>query len=72
MAKVRIQTRSADTENAGTHGLPAPVNAHHKHSGAVDILIRVWRQQGFAGLYQVRSSNSLSHLITDMPLNHRV
>ncbi|KAI0077076.1 mitochondrial carrier [Panus rudis PR-1116 ss-1] len=58
MAKVRIQARSADVEDAleEHHPKPQPHHYHHdkyKHAGALDILARVWRKQGFVGWYQV-------------------
>jgi adenine nucleotide transporter 17 len=58
MAKVRIQARSADIEEAieEHHDLPAPHTYHHdkyKHAGALHILARVWRKEGFVGWYQV-------------------
>ncbi|KAF9453508.1 mitochondrial carrier [Macrolepiota fuliginosa MF-IS2] len=57
MAKVRIQARSADSEDATEHNgeLPLPNghrNTHNKNSGAIDILKRVWRREGFLGWYQ--------------------
>ncbi|PCH42079.1 mitochondrial carrier [Wolfiporia cocos MD-104 SS10] len=57
MAKVRIQARSADTEEAVAEHQPAPPkhayhHAHSKHVGALGILARVWRQEGFLGWYQ--------------------
>ncbi|KAF8647403.1 hypothetical protein AX16_006732 [Volvariella volvacea WC 439] len=58
MAKVRIQARSADVEDAEEHhrNPPAPHTYHHqdksKHVGALDILMRVWRREGFSGWYQ--------------------
>ncbi|TFY68397.1 hypothetical protein EVG20_g3581 [Dentipellis fragilis] len=61
MAKVRIQTRSADLETvreeteAGAETLPEPLEYHHKHSkhaGALDVLLRAWRHQGYKGWYQ--------------------
>jgi len=57
MAKVRIQARSADIEDAVAKGeeLPHPHEPHHKHgkhSGALDILARVWKREGFTGWYQ--------------------
>ena len=60
MAKVKIQARSADTEDAIEHhdAPPKPHAFHHEHSkhvGAVEILARVWRKRGFLGWYQVRS-----------------
>ena len=60
MAKVRIQTRTADIEEAveGHREPPAPHTRHHdaqhKHSGALHVLARVWQQEGFVGWYQVR------------------
>jgi hypothetical protein len=61
MAKVRIQARSADTDDAveDKFSLPRPHQPHHSkgrhaHSGAIDILKRVWKTEGFAGWYQVR------------------
>ena len=58
MAKVRIQARSADIEDAAEHHdeLPHTHEYHHKHShhvGALDILARVWKKEGFTGWYQV-------------------
>ncbi|KDR70289.1 hypothetical protein GALMADRAFT_255195 [Galerina marginata CBS 339.88] len=57
MAKVRIQARSADAEEsvAEKEGLPHSHEYHHKHSqhvGALDILARVWKREGFTGWYQ--------------------
>jgi hypothetical protein len=59
MAKVRIQARSADVEESVEHKdeLPRSHEFHHKHSkhaGALDILARVWKKEGFTGWYQVR------------------
>lgn len=63
MAKVRIQARSADVEDAVVHQTPKPqpYHFHHeksKHVGALDILARVWRKEGFVGWYQVNRSLS--------------
>jgi len=57
MAKVRIQARTADIEEAKEEHLPLPHQHefHHtqyKHVGALDILARVWRKEGFVGWYQ--------------------
>ncbi|KAG2018056.1 mitochondrial carrier protein RIM2 [Coprinopsis cinerea AmutBmut pab1-1] len=57
MAKVRIQARSADAEAAVEEKteLPKPHQYHHKdsrHVGALDILARVWKKEGFVGWYQ--------------------
>ncbi|KAL0954352.1 hypothetical protein HGRIS_003346 [Hohenbuehelia grisea] len=57
MAKVRIQARTADTEDAAEHHWKKP-HAHeyhhnkHKHVGALDILARVWKHEGPLGWYQ--------------------
>lgn len=48
MAKVRIQSGTAD-DLPGLDGLK---HKHH-HPGAVDILMRVWKHEGFMGWYQV-------------------
>jgi hypothetical protein len=58
MAKVRIQARSADAEEALELNGPAPVphefhHKHGKHLGALEILARVWKREGFTGWYQV-------------------
>jgi len=59
MAKVRIQARSADAETAEEerHELPHPHHPHHtdksiRHAGALEILARVWKREGFRGWYQ--------------------
>ncbi|CCL99287.1 uncharacterized protein FIBRA_01303 [Fibroporia radiculosa] len=56
MAKVRIQARTADSDEVkGDHPPSAKSTYHHAHSkhvGALNILARVWRQQGFLGWYQ--------------------
>jgi hypothetical protein len=69
MAKVRIQARTADAEVALEQGKPAPHphEFHHKqgkHVGALQILSRVWKREGFIGWYQV--SCSLIHSISQM------
>lgn len=58
MAKVRIQTRKKGGEENEDGALPEPVNAgnrHRKNEGAVDILARVLRKEGFLGWYKVWS-----------------
>ncbi|THG98736.1 hypothetical protein EW026_g3502 [Hermanssonia centrifuga] len=57
MAKVRIQARSADVDDAIAHhsSKPQPHHFHHdktRHIGALDILARVWRKEGPLGWYQ--------------------
>jgi len=59
MAKVRIQTRTADEEEAKVEGLELPVahRSHHEHSklkhpGAIDILAQVLQREGVAGWYR--------------------
>ena len=63
MAKVRIQARSADIEDAQEEHIPLPKHnkPHHKtghHVGALTVLARVWRRNGFLGWYQVRALSS--------------
>ena len=56
MAKVRIQARSVDSEDsANIQSQPRP-HSHHQRSkqiGALAILARVWKREGFVGWYQV-------------------
>ncbi|KAJ7364226.1 mitochondrial carrier domain-containing protein [Mycena albidolilacea] len=59
MAKVRIQTRSADEEEAKAEHLELPVahKPHHdhsklKHPGAIDILGQVLQREGVTGWYR--------------------
>ncbi|KAF8071806.1 mitochondrial carrier domain-containing protein [Lyophyllum atratum] len=52
MAKVRIQARSADSED-GQQSLPhTPHHANTRHVGAIQILGRVLKKEGFVGWYQ--------------------
>lgn len=57
MAKVRIQTRKKDAEEGGEDGtLPQPANGsaqRRQNEGAVEILARVLRSEGFLGWYKV-------------------
>jgi hypothetical protein len=57
MAKVRIQARSVDSEDsANIQSQPKPHPHHHqrrKQIGALAILARVWKREGFVGWYQV-------------------
>ncbi|KAJ7650102.1 mitochondrial carrier domain-containing protein [Roridomyces roridus] len=59
MAKVRIQTRTADDDAAEAGHLPPPAahKPHHdhsglKHPGALDILAEVMKKEGPAGWYR--------------------
>ncbi|KAF9267947.1 mitochondrial carrier [Marasmius fiardii PR-910] len=58
MAKVRIQARNADRDEAAENGLPPPLpHKHHhrdksRHPGAVDVLKDVWKREGPIGWYQ--------------------
>ena len=58
MAKIRIQARSADVDDAieTHHEKPQPLHPHHdhtKHVGALTILHRVFQKEGILGWYQV-------------------
>lgn len=69
MAKVRIQARTADEEDAIAehHPKPHPHEFHHskyKHVGALDILARVWRKEGFVGWYQGMSAQITKAVIS--------
>jgi adenine nucleotide transporter 17 len=65
MAKVRIQTRKKGGEENEDGTLPEPVNTgkrHRKNEGAVDILARVLRKEGFLGWYKVWSPAHFGHV----------
>ena len=56
MAKVRIQTRKKGAEENDDGTLPEPANTgrrRRQNEGAVDILARVLRTEGFMGWYKV-------------------
>lgn len=58
MTKTKIQTRSADSEEAQEEGKekPKPDHYHHKdmkHPSSWQILQRVYEQDGFLGWYSV-------------------
>ena len=58
MAKVRIQTRKKDADEGEDGALPQPANGsarRRQDEGAVDILTRVLRTEGFLGWYKVCS-----------------
>ncbi|KAH7868373.1 mitochondrial carrier [Lentinula edodes] len=55
MAKVRIQARSADIHDDDPKDIPPPHTYHHsgsKHPGALDVLGKVFKREGFFGWYQ--------------------
>src|SRR6266702_5387750 len=59
MAKVRIQTRQKGAEEEETENGTLPANGNGgvrrpRDEGAVDILSRVLRTEGFSGWYKVR------------------
>lgn len=73
MAKVRIQARSADVEDAieEHHPTPRPHGYHHdkyKHVGALNILARVWKKEGPRGWYQVSQLVAQYVIISDLGL----
>ena len=60
MTKTKIQARSADIEEAEEEGKEKPKpgefhHAHMKHATSLQILHRVYVENGFVGWYQVRS-----------------
>ncbi|OBZ62667.1 Peroxisomal adenine nucleotide transporter 1 [Grifola frondosa] len=69
MAKIRIQARSADIEDAeeAHKALPQPNKPHHPkghHVGALTVLSRVWRRNGFLGWYQGMSAQITKAVIS--------
>jgi hypothetical protein len=67
MAKVRIQTRKKGLEETGYGTLPQPDRGSTQHpkkdEGAIGILARVMRTEGFLGWYKVQFSCLPSNLI---------
>ncbi len=57
MAKVRIQARSVDVDDASADGDKQSGDKQSRpkgrQAGAVDILARVWQREGVIGWYQV-------------------
>lgn len=82
MAKVRIQARSSEgdteEENGLPHGSRPPAKA--KQTGAVGLLIRVLKTEGFAGWYQVRRisivqdqrSNPVAHVCIQQGMSAQI
>lgn len=74
MAKVRIQARTADTDDAREHeALPPPAHSRHhlnggKHPGALDILLSVWKKEGFVGWYQGMSAQITKAVLSQVLL----
>ncbi len=65
MAKVRIQTRKKGGDESEDGTLPEPANTgnrNRKNEGAVDILSRVLRKEGFLGWYKVWSPAQFGHV----------
>ena len=71
MAKVRIQARSADSEDSVDSESKSKSSYHRQHSrhvGALDILARVWKREGFVGWYQVTTMHvhGMASLLTSL------
>ncbi|KAN0132866.1 mitochondrial carrier [Lactarius tabidus] len=68
MAKVRIQTRQKGAEEEEENGeLPAPANGSARRprdEGAVDILARVLRTEGFSGWYKGMGAQILKAVLS--------
>ncbi|KAF9524865.1 adenine nucleotide transporter [Crepidotus variabilis] len=69
MAKVRIQARTADSEDALEHHEKPPHaheyhHQHSKHIGALDILGRVYKREGFTGWYQGMQAQIMKAVIS--------
>jgi adenine nucleotide transporter 17 len=62
MAKVRIQARAGDVDASEGDCLPDGKTKVKKQAGALGLLLRVLRKEGFVGLYQVNIT-TLSLLI---------
>lgn len=68
MAKVRIQARSADTDASESKGLPVGNDGNTKpklvHVGALSLLLRVLRKEGFVGWYQGMSAQIIKAVLS--------
>ncbi|KIK37461.1 hypothetical protein CY34DRAFT_810331 [Suillus luteus UH-Slu-Lm8-n1] len=68
MAKVRIQARSADTDASESKGLPGGRDGNTKpkviHVGALSLLLRVLRKEGFVGWYQGMSAQVIKAVLS--------
>lgn len=68
MAKVRIQARSGDTDASESDSLPGGQNGKTKpkakQAGALDLLLRVLRKEGFVGWYQGMSAQIIKAVLS--------
>lgn len=68
MAKVRIQARSSDTDTLENEGLPGGRNGNTdskaKQAGALGLLLRVLRKEGFVGWYQGMSAQIIKAVLS--------
>jgi hypothetical protein len=68
MAKVRIQARSADTDASESKGLLGGRNGNIEpkamHVGALGLLLRVLRKEGFVGWYQGMSAQIIKAVLS--------
>lgn len=68
MAKVRIQARSADMDASESKDLPGGQDGNIKpkaiHVGALSLLLRVLRKEGFVGWYQGMSAQIIKAVLS--------
>ncbi|KAG2140157.1 mitochondrial carrier domain-containing protein [Suillus clintonianus] len=68
MAKVRIQARTSDADASESEGLPGGLNGNikpkAKHAGALGLLLRVLRKEGFVGWYQGMSAQIIKAVLS--------
>ncbi|KAG2060890.1 mitochondrial carrier [Suillus hirtellus] len=68
MAKVRIQARSSDTDTLENESLPGGRNGNTdskaKQAGALGLLLRVLRKEGFVGWYQGMSAQIIKAVLS--------
>jgi hypothetical protein len=57
MAKVRIQAGSTGSTDDVEQNEKGSQNHHKKHPSALEILMLVWKHEGFVGWYQVCGSS---------------
>lgn len=69
MAKVRVQARGADdSEDAAEKGVASAKKAP-KYNGALDVLSKVYKENGFVGWYKVCSKPTPSKSCFDSSPN---
>lgn len=67
MAKTRLQAKYEDDDEETSIGTPSEAikpkqKRKERYSGALDVLRQEYKQNGFAGWYQVRTKTLVIHI----------